>query len=149
MKWFSDGSERRSRQEDFGVSPVQRLTSHVHQQLLCAWRVLLQARSPSIPNDTDPCPKPSCKGQCWVLVYASLLERRLLATQKSQEQGVGVNQSHRGPPTLLSLPHPPRGGHIPAELGPTNSPPFPTHPSITCPFSIPCVLKCEFDSISC
>ena len=67
MRWFSDGSERRSRQKDFGVSPVQRLTSHVHQQLLCDWMVLLQARSPSISTDTDPCPEPSCKGQCRVL----------------------------------------------------------------------------------
>lgn len=149
MKWFFDGSKRRSRQEDFGVSPVQRLTSHVHQQLLCAWRVLLQARSPSIPNDTDPCPKPSCKGQCWVLSLCLSPGEKTACNTEEPGAGGGVNQSRLGPPALLSLPHPPWGGHFPAELGPTSSPPFPTHPSITCPFSIPCVLKCKFDSISC
>ena len=155
MWWFSDGRERRSRQDNFGVSSVQRLASHVHQQLLCAWTVLLQARSPSIHTDTDPCPNPSCKGQCWSLSLCLSPGEKTACNTEEPEAG-GVNQSHHGPSVLLSLPS--WGGHFPAELGPqvfcllgpTNSPLSPyTLLSITCPFSIPCILKCEFDRISC
>lgn len=114
MWWFSDGRERRSRQDNFGVTSFQRLASHVHQQLLCAWTALLQARSPSIHTDPDPCPKPSCKRQCWSLSLCLSSGEKTACNTEEPEAG-GVNQSHHGPSVLLSLLS--WGGHFPAELG--------------------------------
>lgn len=147
MRWFSDGSERRSRQKDFGVSPVQRLTSHVHQQLLCDWMVLLQARSPSISTDTDPCPEPSCKGQCRVLSLFLSPGEDCLQHRRARSSG-----RCKPEPPWACLPSPTLPGEATSLLSwaPQTALLFlHTLLSITCPLSIPCVLKCEFDSISC